>query len=174
MKLFLLSTLLLSSAMFSLRAEEGKVAAGNLNFNLPSAAWKEVPSSSPMRAATLQIPVEGAEKPLEAVFFYFGGGQGGDTKANIDRWLAQFQSPPESKTEELAAGGQKVTLVTATGIYLDGPMMGAKTPKADYTLLGAIVPGPEANIYIKLTGPKDAVAKIAGDFKKLVTSPFAK
>jgi hypothetical protein len=53
-------------------------------------------------------------------------------------------------------------------------MMGAKTPKDNYTLLGAIVPGPEANIYVKLTGPKDAVAKIAGDFKKLVTSPFAK
>jgi hypothetical protein len=174
MKSFLLSALILTSATVSLRAEEGKVAAGNLNFTLPSAAWKETPSSSSMRAATLQIPVEGAEKPLEAVFFYFGGGQGGDTDANVKRWLSQFQSPPESKKEELEAGGQKVTLVTATGTFLDGPMMGAKTPKDNYTLLGAIVPGPEANIYVKLTGPKDAVAKIAGDFKKLVTSPFAK
>lgn len=174
MKHFLLSALLLTSATLSLRAEEGKVSAGSLNFTLPTGAWKSVPSSSPMRAVTLQIPVEGSEKPLEAVFFYFGGGQGGDTAANITRWLSQFQSPPESKTEELEAGGQKVTMVTATGIYMDGPMMGTKTPMADYTLLGAIVPGPEANVYIKLTGPKAAVAKIAGDFKKLVTSPFAK
>ena len=174
MKLLLLCALFLSSATFSLRAEEGKVTAGNLNFALPAASWKEVPSSSPMRAATLQIPVEGAEQPLEAIFFYFGGGQGGDTAANIDRWLKQFQTPPESKTEELEAGGQKVTLVTATGTFLDGPMMAPKTPKADYTLLGAIVPGTEGSVFVKLTGPKDAVAKIAGDFKKLVTSPFAK
>ncbi|HYF34354.1 MAG TPA: hypothetical protein VD994_03605 [Prosthecobacter sp.] len=174
MKRLLLAALLLTSATFSsLRAEEGKVAAGNLTFTLPATSWKEVPSSSSMRAATLQIPVEGAEQPLEVVFFYFGGGQGGDTNANVQRWLGQFQSPPESKTEELEAGDKKVTLVTATGTFMDGPMMAPKTPKANYTLLGAIVPGPEANVFVKLTGPKDAVAKIAGDFKKLVTSPFA-
>jgi hypothetical protein len=174
MKPLLLTALIFVSSIHALRAEEGKVSAGNLEFKLPAAAWKEVPSSSPMRAATLQIPVEGAEQPLEAVFFYFGGGQGGDTKANVQRWLGQFESPPESKTEELEAGGQKVTLVTATGTFMDGPMMGAKTPKAGYTLLGAIVPGPEASVFVKLTGPKDAVAKIAPDFKKLVTSPFTK
>ena len=175
MKLILASTLLLLTLLTpGLRAQEGKVSAGSLDFTLPSAEWKSVPTSSPMRAATLQIPVEGAEKPLEAVFFYFGGGQGGDTSANITRWLGQFEGTPESKTEELEAGGKKVTLVTATGTYMDGAMFGPKTPKADYTLLGAIVPGPEANVFIKLTGPKDAVAKIANDFKKLSTSPFAK
>ena len=173
MKRLLISALLLTSSIFGLRAEEVKVPAGNLDFKLPSDAWKSVPSSSPMRAATLQVTVEGAEKPLEAVFFYFGGGQGGDTQANITRWLGQFETPPVSKTEEIDAGGKKVTLVTATGTYMDGPMMAAKTPKADYTLLGAIVPGPDANIFIKLTGPKDAVAKITADFSKLITSPFA-
>jgi hypothetical protein len=173
MKYLLLSALLLTSSFLGLRAEEGKVSAGNLEFALPAAAWKSVPSSSPMRAATLQIAVEGAEKPLEVVFFYFGGGQGGDTSANIARWLGQFESPPVSKTDELEVGGKKVTLVTATGTYMDGPMMGAKTPKADYTLLGAIVPGPDANIFVKLTGPKDAIAKVSADFKKMITSPFA-
>lgn len=172
MKYLVLSVLFLTASISSLRAEDGKVAAGNLDFKLPTDAWKPVPTSSPMRAATLQIKVEGAEKPLEAVFYYFGGGQGGDTSANIARWLGQFESPPVSKTDEIDAGGKKVTLVTATGTYMDGPMMAAKTPKADYTLLGAIVPGPDANVFIKLTGPKDAVAKVADDFKKLITSPF--
>ena len=89
MKHYLLIALLLTTSTLSLRAEEGKVTAGNLNFTLPAASWKETPSSSPMRAATLQIPVEGAEKPLEAVFFYFGSGQGGDTDANVKRWLGR-------------------------------------------------------------------------------------
>ncbi len=152
-------------------AEDGKLAVAGLNFAFPG-AWTSMPPSSPMRAGTLQIPAEGAEKPLEAVFYYFGGGQGGDTKANIDRWLGQFASPPESKTEELDANGTKVTVVTATGTYNDGAMFGPKTPKDNYTLLGAIVPGSDAPVFIKLTGPKDAVAKIADAFKSLAKSPF--
>ena len=174
MKRLLLASLFCTSALVNASGEEAKVSAGSLEFQLPSASWKSIPSSSPMRAATLQIAVDGAEKPLEAVFFYFGGGQGGDIAANVQRWLGQFQSPPESKTEEIDAGGKKVTLVTATGTFMDGPMMGAKTPKDNYTLLGAIVPGPEANVFIKLTGPKAAVEKISTDFRKLVTSPFTK
>lgn len=172
MKRLLTTLALLTIATSGLRAEEGKVSAGNLNFTLPSNLWTSVPTSSPMRAATLQITIEGTDKPLEAVFYYFGSGQGGDTKANIDRWLGQFESPPTSKTEELDANGTKVSLVTATGTYMDGAMFGPKTAKADYTLLGAIIPGPDAPVFIKLTGPKDAVAKITEDFKKLAISPF--
>jgi len=169
----LITALALLTVTAGLRADDAQVSAGNLNFALPSAAWKSVPTSSPMRAATLQISAEGADKPLEAIFYYFGAGQGGDTQANVARWLGQFESPPVSKTEEIDAGGKKVTLVTATGTYLDGAMFGPKTAKADYTLLGAIIPGPEAPVFIKLTGPKDAIAKITEDFKKLSVSPFA-
>lgn len=41
-------------------------------------------------------------------------------------------------------------------------------------LLGAIVPAADANVFIKLTGPKAAVSKLIEDFKKLAASPFAK
>ena len=168
----LLSTLLAIVALTSsLSADEGKLTVAGLNFSYPT-TWTSVPPTSPMRAGTLQIVVEGSEKPLEAVFYYFGAGQGGDSKANVDRWLGQFASPPESKTEELDANGTKVTLVTATGTYNDGPMMGPKTPKDNYTLLGAIVPGNDAPVFIKLTGPKDALAKISEEFKSLIKSPF--
>ena len=110
-----LITLLAIAAMSSaLQAEDGKLAVAGLNFAYP-ANWTSVPPTSPMRAGTLQIAVEGAEKPVEAVFYYFGAGQGGDSKANVDRWLGQFASPPESKTEDLDVNGTKVTLVTAHG-----------------------------------------------------------
>lgn len=164
----LLALIALSSAV---QAEDGKLAVAGLNFAYP-ATWTSVPPTSPMRAGTLQIAVEGTEKPIEAVFYYFGAGQGGDSKANVDRWLGQFASPPESKTEDLDVNGTKVTLVTAHGTYNDGAMFGPKTPKENYTLLGAIVPGTDAPVFIKLTGPKDAVAKITEAFKTLIKSPF--
>lgn len=167
----LLTLLTLAALGTTTFAEDGKLPVAGLNFNYP-AAWASVPPTSPMRAGTLNITVEGAEKPLEAVFYYFGAGQGGDAKANVDRWLGQFASPPESKTEELDANGTKVTLVTATGTYNDGAMFGPKTPKENYTLLGAIVPGSDAPVFIKLTGPKDAVAKITDAFKAMIKSPF--
>lgn len=167
-----LFTLLAFVALTSgLSAEDGKLEVAGLNFSYPT-TWTSIPPSSPMRAGTLQIKIEGAEKPLEAIFYYFGAGQGGDAKANVDRWLGQFASPPESKTEELDANGTKVTLVTATGTYNDGPMMGPKTPMENYTLLGAIVPGNDAPVFIKLTGPKDALAKVSEEFKSLIKSPF--
>ena len=127
-----------------------------------------------MRAGTLQCVIEGVEKPVEAVFYYFGAGQGGDVEANVGRWFSQFEGEPEKSREEITAGDKKITLVKATGTYLDGPPFGAKTPKAGYMLLGAIVPAAEANVFIKLTGPKDAIIKLLDAFKKLAASPFAK
>lgn len=168
------SLLLLTLAIVtlpSLRAED-TLEVANLTFKLPE-PWKKVPTSSQMRAGTAQITVEGSETPLEAVFYYFGSGQGGDVDANITRWLGQFEGEPESKREEIKVGDHKVDLVIANGTYLDGPPFGGtKTPRPDYTLLGAIVPAADANVFIKLTGPKAAVAKAIEAFKKLSTSPF--
>jgi hypothetical protein len=171
MKTFFTSLMLLALSATLGFAANSKVTVAGLNFVVPE-GWSSIPPTSPMRAATLQIKVDGSDKPLEAVFYYFGTGQGGDTKANIDRWLGQFASPPQSKTEELDANGKKVTLVTATGTYNDGAMFGPKTPREGYSLLGAIVPGNDAPVFIKLTGPQAAVAKIADAFKALVKSPF--
>ena len=58
----LLATLALLTALPAL-AEDKKVSAGGLDFTLPSSAWTSVPTSSPMRAATLQVKAEGADKP---------------------------------------------------------------------------------------------------------------
>ena len=169
----LLGLSLFTLATLSAVAEESQLAVADLKFKY-AAPWKAVESSSPMRAGTLQAVVEGVEKPVEAVFYYFGAGQGGDVEANVGRWYGQFEGEPQKSREEVTAGDKKVTIVKADGTYLDGPPFGAKTPKAGYTLLGAIVPAAEANVFIKLTGPKDAIAKLAESFKKIVASPFAK
>ncbi|MBE2284026.1 MAG: hypothetical protein IAE77_11265 [Prosthecobacter sp.] len=158
----------------AVRAEEGKLEVAGLSFKFDS-PWAAVESSGMFRAGTLQAKVEGVDKPLEAVFYHFPGpGGGGGVEANVQRWLGQFQGTPESKREELDAGGKKITLVTASGTYNDGPPMGAKTPRENYTLLAAIVPTEDSNVFVKLAGPKDVIAKIMDGFKKMVTSPFAK
>ncbi|MBE7498539.1 MAG: hypothetical protein HS117_26670 [Verrucomicrobiaceae bacterium] len=163
---------LLTLAAAPLHAQDGKVEAGGLTFTY-SAPWKMSDTPGMMRAATLLATVDGVEKPLEAAFYFFPGG-GGGVQANVDRWLGQFAKTDSSKTEELDAGGKKVTLVSASGTYNDGPPMGAKTPKENFSLLGAIVPTPDSNVFIKLTGPKDAVARLAESFKKMALSAYVK
>jgi hypothetical protein len=175
MKRRLFTTLaLLTLAAAPLLAQDAAILeAGGLKFKY-SAPWMLSDTPGMMRVATLLAKVEGAEKAIEAAYYVFPGG-GGGVDANVQRWLGQFATKPESKTEEIPAGDQKVTLVTATGTFNDGPPMGAKTPKENYTLLGAIVPTADGNnVFIKVTGPKDAVATLTEGFRKMITSPFAK
>jgi hypothetical protein len=175
MKQFLTS-IFFALAFFTsaLRAEDGKLDIAGLSFKF-AAPWASVESTGMFRAGTLAAKVEGLEKPVEAVFYHFPGpGGGGGVEANVQRWLGQFQGTPESKREEIDSGGKKITLVTATGTYNDGPPMGAKTPKADYTLVAAIVPTEDSNVFVKLTGPRGAIAKLIEGFKKMVGSPFVK
>ena len=177
MKTLLLSLVVAAivSAALPATAEEGKleISSAGLAFKF-AAPWKAVESTSPMHAGTLQVAIEGVEQPLKAVFYYFGAGQGGDVDANVNRWYGQFEGEPEKNREEVKAADKTITIVKATGTYLDGPAFGQKTPKADYALLGAIVPAAEANVFIKLTGPKAAVMNVLEDFKKMAASPFAK
>jgi hypothetical protein len=169
-----LSSLVLALGLFSVaHAEDGKVVIEDLTFATP-APWKAAENASAMRKATLTIEAKGADKPMEAVFYYFGGGQGGDVDANIQRWIGQFQSTNDVKREDVEIEGVKVTLVKATGTYMDGAMFGEKTARENWALLGAIVPGKEAPVFIKLTGPKDAALSTYDTFKALATSPFAK
>jgi len=170
----LLGLSLFTLATLSVSAEEGKLTVADLNFKF-AAPWKSVESSSQMHAATLEAKVEGSDKAVKAVFYYFGAGQGGDVDANVTRWYGQFEGEPEKSREEIPAGEKKITIVRGVGTYLDGPPFGGtKTPMPNYALLGAIVPAAEANIFIKLTGPKDVILKLQDGFKKIAASPFSK
>ncbi|CAN5853632.1 hypothetical protein BH11VER1_BH11VER1_19030 [soil metagenome] len=158
----------------SSKAEDTKITVGDFTFAV-TAPWKEGQNTGMMTKAMLNYPVEGGTA-LEAKFYHFGAGQGGDVEANIKRWVAQFEGTPDVKKEEVAvADGSKVTLLSITGTYLDGPPMGGtKTPRADYALLGAILVGKDSPVFIKLTGPKAATTAAQESFKKLATSPFSK
>ena len=136
-------------------------------------AWEWVESRSTMRKASLKIPGANKDENAEVVFFHFGAGAGGDTKANVDRWLSQFQEPREkinAKVEDAPVGNRKVTYVQAEGTYLSGMPGGPKTPQPNSMLLGAIIESNEGNVFIRLTGPA-ALAKTNKDlFRKMVES----
>lgn len=177
MKYLLAAALLLISAV-SVRAEDPdsiKVSEFTFTYTKP---WVRQQVASAMRAG--QFVYDHKDENLadvELVIFFFGAGQGGGTQANIDRWIGQFEGTPETKTEEKNMGGKKVTLLTARGTYLEsmgGPFSGNKTPKPDYTMLAAILPSEQGDVFLKLTGPTKSVEAMGDAFLKFTGSPFAR
>jgi hypothetical protein len=135
----------------------------------------EKPASS-MRRAQYRVP--GKSGDGECAVFYFGPGQGGDPMSNAVRWAEQFTLADGSsaqstmKTSEVEAGGLKIFLVEVAGTYKGGMTMTAApaVPKPGYRLLGAVVPGPDANWYFKLTGPDATVSGARDAFLSMVKS----
>ncbi len=137
--------------------------------------WKSVTPSSSMRRAQYQVP--GPAGDAECAVFYFGPGQGGDPMANAERWASQFVGPDgkpamsSMKTRKLEANGAKILVVEAQGTYMAGSMMGGPSePKEGYGLLGAIVEGPDANWFFKLTGPGATVFAQRDVFDQMLKS----
>jgi hypothetical protein len=160
---------ILVGAFTSVAQEVNSLTVAELNFKVTT-PWKVVPTSSPMRAGTLQWIKGGVDPSPEAVFYYFGVGQGGDVNSNINRWLGQFVTQPKYTQETIKVGEREIVILDAQGTYNDGPMMGPKTPKEHWGMLGAIVPGKEAPIFIKLTGPEAVLADAKSAFVLLCKS----
>jgi hypothetical protein len=129
-----------------------------------------------MRRAQYRVPGKGGD--AECAVFYFGAGQGGDAMSNATRWAGQFKRADGSpaldtmKTSNMTVGSRSVLLVEVAGTYDGGMTMTAEpsTPKPGYALLGAIVEGPDANWFFKLTGPEATIASQRDAFLSLLQS----
>ena len=135
--------------------------------------WEWVETSSAMRKAQLKIVDDKTKASADVIFFYFGQGNGGGTKANVDRWFGQFKEPRaeiKAKTEEATIGKHKVTYVQAEGTYLSGMPGGPQTPMPGYALAGAIIESDQGNVFVRMTGPKELVTNSLAEFKKMVQS----
>lgn len=140
-------------------AEE--IKAGGYSFET-GGKWTDVTSGKPMRVAELKFDAAGDDDPV-AVFFHFGAGQGGDVNANVARWKGQFEGGPKQEERQDLEGGR--ILLFLSGTYLEsmgGPFAGPKTPKENYRMLAAILPGGDGAVFIKLTASA-AVADQARD-----------
>jgi hypothetical protein len=159
---------LLCALATTIFAADDTFKAGGLTFQKP-ASFKSKPASG-MRAAQLEFTADG--KTAEAVFFAFGGGAGG-VQANVDRWLGQFEEPKDklnSKVEKKKVGEKEITYVEAEGTYKSGMPGGPTTPKPGTKLLGAILEGPEGNVFARMTGPAATVKAAEADFRKMIES----
>ena len=95
-----------------------------------------------MRVATYGIPAEeGDGEDAECAVFYFGPGQGGTVRANLQRWYGQFEQPdgrPSSEAaqlQETTVDGIKITVVDVSGTYLSSaaPMSPEKVKKPEFS-----------------------------------------
>ncbi len=155
--------------------EAPQVAAGDASsvgvaWDAP-ARWSDRGATS-MRLATYDVPAQGGGEAGECAVFYFGPGQGGDVEANIDRWIGQFEKHGKIARTSRTCGGMDVKLVEVEGDYLApaGPMMESTGKKAGYMLKGAIVAGPNGNVFFKFTGPAKTLKGAAGEFDGLLNS----
>jgi hypothetical protein len=151
-------------------APAATAAAGGIEWKVPS-HWKTEPGSA-MRVATYAVPAARGREGAECAVFFFGPGQGGDVDANVQRWGRQFEGAPMPERSARTVAGLQVTLAQVEGTYLapGGPMMQSQAKKAGYRLIGAIVEGPEGNVFFKLTGPVASVKAAEPDFDALVAS----
>lgn len=151
-------------------------SAGGLKWKA-SKRWIPGPER-PMRAATYRVPAaQGDAEDGECAVFFFGPGQGGGVEANMERWIGQFEQPDGRGSAERAVrrseliNGLSVAIVDLSGTYAGGgPMGSGGGKKAGYRLLGAIVMGPEAGVFFKLTGPAATVAAAQSEFQTLLKS----
>jgi hypothetical protein len=150
------------------------VSVSAFKFTLPE-GWKSVEPKSAMRKAQLSVPGKDGAKPAEIVFFFFGGGQGGDVQSNVQRWFGQFtggQDKQKSETQEW--GGTKVTIVSTEGTMKASPISGVPEDQPEFALLGAILEHADGPVFIKMTGPAALVNENREKFTTLVKSATEK
>jgi hypothetical protein len=152
---------------------EGAVDVAGVSFSVPP-EWRRESPSSPMRAAQFAIPGAGNEKDGLFVVYFFGSGQGGGVAEIIERWKGQFLDasgqPAAGNVSSDRRNGLAVTIVTAEGTYSSGLPMGPAAPEPNSELWGAIVEGPQGNVFFKATGPKATVERSKAGFETVLAS----
>ena len=140
------------------------VELGGLKAEAP-AAWKETPTTSPMRVKQFTVP--GKAGDAELVVFFFGQGQGGGVEENLARWKKQFDPPAgktldqASKTETMKLASATVTLLDISGTYhfKARPMdPGPGEPRPNHRMLAAVLETPKGSYFLRLVGPEKTVA----------------
>jgi hypothetical protein len=125
------------------------------------AVWQEAPNTNAMRLATYHAP-GGVEVAVSRA--------GGSTEANIQRWIAQFDSVGHDGRAEKTVRGLHVVTVEVSGIYVGGGMaMGAPAePKPDWAMVGSIVETRSPSYFFKMTGPTAAVRAARPIFDRFI------
>ena len=143
----------------------------------PGVAWR-VPErwttdlAQGMRLATYLVTAAKGDEKAQCGVYYFGPGQGGGVEPNLQRWMGEFQPLEKHDIQRLTPGGITVTRIVARGTYVAHSMRGPEEPseKKSWSLMGAVVEGPQGDLFFKLIGPSAIVDAAAADFDRMLGS----
>lgn len=135
--------------------EATALTLAGLTWSAPSAWQKAAKPASTMRAAEYKVLSDAGHGEAQVAFFL---NVGGDAASNIERWRTQFvdsagTAPPADVTRRTIAGC-KVSLVAIKGLFKGGQPGGPAADSPDYGLRGAVIEGPQGNVFIKFIGPE--------------------
>lgn len=150
------------------RAEAEEFVVGGLNFTAP-AGWQRVVAPTPMRKAMFRVP--NATGDGAVTFYHFGPGLGGGPQANIERWRRQFKEPDaqrRARVETKMVGGRKLHLFRGDGTLLSGAPGGAKTEVPGTAFLGAVIEGPNGDVFVRFIAPSPLADTAEAAFRKMV------
>jgi hypothetical protein len=155
----------------------GGDVAGAPHWVVPK-GWQETAPTSAMRRAQYKLPAAAGDADEgECVVFYFGAGQGGDTAANIARWTSMMSDPDGSPapaiTSEMHVGDKKIMRLKSAGTYTPVAMGSSgppPAPKSNWVMLGAVVPGGDANWFFRCAGPRRTILAQEPAFDSLLNS----
>lgn len=172
MKLFslilLLSSLTLTYSAPSSSPQPVAFRVGPFRFDRPP-SWRWAPPSGTFRAAQLEKKLPDGTL-LTLTFSRFSAGEGGSVQANLDRWSAQFTSPPNSQPQTKKGPEGSLTLIRYEGTLRGGTPGGPTQNLSQALLLGAILEAPGELIIMKLAGPARAIATAEKDFVQLASA----
>lgn len=158
-----------------LTGQASALKAAGLTWPVPT-GWTDMLAGKAggMRTADYRIGNDPG-RDSRVVFFAFPSGQGGDVASNIHRWSTMMTDPTGAPVEPMTStrtiAGLNVTLVEMDGTYLDNmgmPGGGSSQALTNYSFRGAIVEGPQGNVFIRFTGPMEVVQQNEGAWMSLV------
>lgn len=153
-----------------------EVKAKSITLKVP-ADWKEKPPSNRLRVAEFDIPLAEGDSFVEFYIAAFGGG-GGGVKANVDRWIGQFQA--DGREVKVYKGNSEqgpYVLVDIKGTFNRsiGPPIQMKTmPVEEARMLALIVTVPdEGNYFLKLSGGQKTLDGLHDDIRTSIGADLA-
>lgn len=135
-----------------------------ISFNIPK-EWRELPDQQFVDSKYI-VPTEKGE--LELTLTSMGGG----IDANIGRWMGQIQNGPgdEPTQGSIEIDGVSGMLIDCRGKYNSNVATNNSGTKDDWRLVGIGLPVPRRDFFIRLVGPREAVAEFYDPFMKFVRS----
>ncbi len=135
-----------------------------ISFNIPK-EWRELPDQQMVDSKYI-VSTEKGE--LELTLTSMGGG----VDANIGRWMGQIQNGPGDEPQQgsIEIDGISGILIDCRGKYNSNVATNNAGTKDDWRLVGIGLPVPRRDFFIRLVGPREAVAEFYEPFMKFVRS----